>query len=62
MDKEPMMNVVFNTGDGDLVVLAFNATGMRTGPDRSEEDMTAEVMIIEFVQRREIKRGVVTIH
>uniref|UniRef100_A0A0E0DWH0 Uncharacterized protein n=1 Tax=Oryza meridionalis TaxID=40149 RepID=A0A0E0DWH0_9ORYZ len=27
MDKGPMMNVVFDTGDGDLVVLAFNAVG-----------------------------------
>uniref|UniRef100_I1PJG9 Uncharacterized protein n=1 Tax=Oryza glaberrima TaxID=4538 RepID=I1PJG9_ORYGL len=25
MDEGPMMNVVFDTGDGDLVVLAFNA-------------------------------------
>uniref|UniRef100_A0A0E0LVB6 Uncharacterized protein n=1 Tax=Oryza punctata TaxID=4537 RepID=A0A0E0LVB6_ORYPU len=27
MDKGPMMNVVFETGNGDLVVLAFNAVG-----------------------------------
>ncbi|EEE60532.1 hypothetical protein OsJ_13871 [Oryza sativa Japonica Group] len=27
MDEGPMMNVVFDTGDGDLVVLAFNAVG-----------------------------------